>query len=55
MLRYFQTVFHSYAMGYAFILVSLVVFGVATWRICHETQLPKPGERPPRQGGGGGF
>jgi hypothetical protein len=55
MLQYFQTMMRSYALGYAFVLVSLVVFGFAAWGIYHETQLPKPGDRPPRQRGGGGF
>ncbi len=46
---------HVQMAGFALILASMVIFGFAAWRIYHETQLPKPGDRTPRQPGGGGF
>jgi hypothetical protein len=54
-LRDLDSMIHAEMVGYGFIVTSLIPFGIAAWRIYYETQTPTPGNRPPRQGGGGGF
>ncbi len=50
-----ESLYRAEWVGRAFMASSLIPFGIAAWRIYHETRLPLPGHRPPRQGGGGGF
>ena len=50
-----ESLYRAEWMGRVIMASSIVPFGIAAWRIYHETQLPKPGDGPPRQHGGGGF
>jgi hypothetical protein len=49
-----ESLYRAEWMGRILMASSLVPFGIAAWKIYHETQS-QPSHRPPRQPGGGGF